>query len=365
MINLNNYEDYFLLYADNELSLGQRKQVELFVQLNGDLEEEFLMIQQSVLKPDHTITLEDKSILFRDSQSFMAIHSHEELFMLYHDNELSTEERTKIEAYVSQQNLQAEFSLFQQLKLKPDTSIVFTDKKLLYKKERAFRVIPLLWKSLAAAVIIGIGIWVVANSQNNKSGLRAGITVNIQKISTKATQQLLVTMEQQIKAPSESTSQQKPRKNRITPSITKTNDIALVKNNLRIPDIDNTVTNHDNTKEDNNKTIVINQANPNNDKIVIKTNDLPDPMHNTGTTSDKPITSMTVPVKNAQASIIAHSASYTIDPEPKNDNYVFYNITEQQFKKSKFGGFLRKVKRVIERKNPLSNFKNSPPVAEN
>ena len=133
MINLNNYEDYFLLYADNELSVAQRKQVELFVQLNADLEEEFLMIQQSVLKPDHTITLEDKSILFRDSQSFMAIQSHEELFMLYHDNELSTEEGTKIEAYVSQQNLQEEFLLFQQLKFKPDSSIVFTDKKLLYK----------------------------------------------------------------------------------------------------------------------------------------------------------------------------------------------------------------------------------------
>jgi len=33
---------------------------------------------------------------------------------------------------------------------------------------------------------------------------------------------------------------------------------------------------------------------------------------------------------------------------------VFYDITTEEFKKSKVGGFLKKVKRLIERNNPIS-----------
>ena len=56
-INRNNYEEYFLLYADNELSAAEKNMVEMFVKQNTDLEEEFIMFQQSVVKPDNTISL--------------------------------------------------------------------------------------------------------------------------------------------------------------------------------------------------------------------------------------------------------------------------------------------------------------------
>ena len=50
-INRNNYEEYFLLYTDNELSEAERKMVDAFVAANPDLQEELLMLQQSVVKP--------------------------------------------------------------------------------------------------------------------------------------------------------------------------------------------------------------------------------------------------------------------------------------------------------------------------
>ena len=38
-VDRHNYEEFFLLYIDNELSVDQKKQVDLFVQENADLEE--------------------------------------------------------------------------------------------------------------------------------------------------------------------------------------------------------------------------------------------------------------------------------------------------------------------------------------
>ena len=57
-----NYEEFFLLYVDNELSAAERKQVEAFVEQHPDLEEELMMLKQSQLKPDTSVIL--VSLLF-------------------------------------------------------------------------------------------------------------------------------------------------------------------------------------------------------------------------------------------------------------------------------------------------------------
>ena len=59
-INKNNYEEFFLLYADNELSKTERKVVEIFVQENPDLKEEFSMWKLAINTPDEDVKLMDK-----------------------------------------------------------------------------------------------------------------------------------------------------------------------------------------------------------------------------------------------------------------------------------------------------------------
>ena len=50
----------------------------------------------------------------------------------------------------------------------------------------------------------------------------------------------------------------------------------------------------------------------------------------------------------------AHTASYISDEDRKNDNYVFYDVSTEEFRKTKIGGFLKKVRRIVERTNPVA-----------
>ncbi|HSQ45048.1 MAG TPA: hypothetical protein VLM16_08635, partial [Ginsengibacter sp.] len=63
-----------------------------------------------------------------------------------------------------------------------------------------------------------------------------------------------------------------------------------------------------------------------------------------------------VPDNNEKSAPVsyARNASYVPDADNNNENYVFYDVTTEKFKKTKIGGFLKKVKRVVERSNPIT-----------
>jgi hypothetical protein len=155
-INRQNYEEFFLMYVDNELSEAQRTEVEAFVQQNPDLSEELAMLQESVLLPDE-VSFTGKESLYKNENS-ININNYEEYFLLDVDNELSTEEKGEVEKFVLQHpKLQDEFTLLHQTKL-PVEVIEFKDKASLYRKEeRERRVIPMRFVRLAiAASVIGL-----------------------------------------------------------------------------------------------------------------------------------------------------------------------------------------------------------------
>jgi len=60
-----------------------------------------------------------------------------------------------------------------------------------------------------------------------------------------------------------------------------------------------------------------------------------------------------------------HTVAY--NETSSNNNYVFYDIPAEEFKKSKVGGFLKKVKRIVERTNPITRLLegNDEPVVAN
>ena len=99
-INRNNYEEYFLLYADNELTDSEKAEVLMFLKQNKDLEEEFRMIHHTISKPDVNVELADKSFLLRKNEgSFINEKNYEEVFVLYHDNELTDKQKKETEEF--------------------------------------------------------------------------------------------------------------------------------------------------------------------------------------------------------------------------------------------------------------------------
>ena len=168
-IDRHNYEEYFLLYIDNELSVDQKKQVELFVQQNPDLEEELVMLKQSRLIPDDSIVFDKKHLLMKEenashssNHSFINLNNYEQWLIMYVDDELTQRKNWLLkDLHRLTQHVQQELDLFQQTKLQTE-EIVFPDKEVLYRREKTVRVISIQWwrVAVAAVLIISAGITV-------------------------------------------------------------------------------------------------------------------------------------------------------------------------------------------------------------
>lgn len=164
-INKHNYEEYFLLYTDNELNEQQRKAVECFVDENPQLKEELDGLLQARLPFETNEILFDKTSLYKPVQDNATINTsnYEAYLLLYVDNELNAEEKKSVETFVAgYEPAKKELALLSRGILSPDSEIVFADKSVLYKKEE--RVVPMFnqWRRMVAAasiILIGGLVW--------------------------------------------------------------------------------------------------------------------------------------------------------------------------------------------------------------
>lgn len=146
MITIENYEEYFLLYVDNELPAELRTSVERFVADHPQTGEELEAMLQCRLEPDRQDTFHEKAALFHYDESLLS----------YVDGELDTQERAAVEALVKQEPVAGEELRRLQLTVnQPDATVVFPDKECLYRYEKGRRVILLPWlrAGVAAAVL--------------------------------------------------------------------------------------------------------------------------------------------------------------------------------------------------------------------
>lgn len=128
MINLINYEIFFLLYADGELSPSEQEAVLKFVEQHPLLEEEFNRIRTLKFSPDKDLVMMDKSVL-----------------------------RIEIP-----EQIEADYSF------EPDLSIVYPNKAELYRKENVLPVYWLRMVGVAAALFFTMGIaWMVMGEKEN------------------------------------------------------------------------------------------------------------------------------------------------------------------------------------------------------
>ena len=167
-INRNNYEEYFLLYADNELCAADKDIVAAFVADNPDLKEELQMLLQTITTADD-IVYSDKDSLLKPALPEAEI---EEQLLLLLDNELTGKEKQQVISLTrDQEPVKQEWLLLQQTKL-PEEVIIFEDKHLLYREEaKEPKIIPFRWWQMAAAaMLIGAGLWGTVSYFNRSGG---------------------------------------------------------------------------------------------------------------------------------------------------------------------------------------------------
>ena len=171
-INRHNYEEYFILYMDNELHASERRMVEEFVTLHPDLQEELSLLLQSKFTPDNSIVYGNKQDLLFANNIDDVLANSDEWLVLYIDNELNDTQRAAVEEHVAK-NPEVRLALEQLQRSKlPAETIVFPDKESLYRREEKKRPV-IWWRIAAAAVVAGVAI-VSAVSLLDKNDVQGG-----------------------------------------------------------------------------------------------------------------------------------------------------------------------------------------------
>lgn len=367
-INRHNYEEYFILYLDNELSSDQRRGVEEFARLHPDLQEELELLQQTKFIPDEQVIFSQKEeLLFSGVSSFISISNYEEWLVAYIDNELTPEQRTAVEIFAGQHiNVQKELELFQQTRLQPE-AILFPDKESLYRKEEKVR--PIVWWRIAAAAVLFIGISTTAVVLlNNKNGNE--ITGPGSVASTGGTKQaaketpVVTTPINNNQTKDEALADNSTPSTPIEPVNPRNNNgAAAQKTKLVVPE---------DRKELQNNSVIKNEpetvAANSNDK---PTNNLPQPLYNPNVTTKKPDNSVDAaaytasndskeaPQQNSNNSVVTTTPPNTYNQQtdakanPEVTDDVMY-ASNNNGKKGKLRGFLRKVTRTFEKRTNIS-----------
>jgi hypothetical protein len=337
-IDRHNYEEYFLLYIDNELNVDQKKQVDLFVQENPDLEEELVMLKQSRLIPDDSIVFDRKHSLMKEedgqhSNSFINLNNYEQWLIMYVDDELSAEEKLAVERFaLTHEHVQQELELFQQAKLQAE-EIVFPDKEILFRREKSVRVISIQWWKVAVAAILiisaGITLHSIFNNQTNKGITPDGIAKKEQTPAPIST----------ISPNKDDQTASLPKEDKEQKAVTNSVDKQLSKEKKQ----------QDQPGEENNQQLVYNSSKQTTERtevhqpavIEIDKNTIEQPKMSEAIALDDKMHK-----ENINAVPVTKAGVETPDKSSTSDDAVQYASNAEN---KKFRGFFRKATRLIER----------------
>jgi hypothetical protein len=357
IITRHNYEEYFILYMDNELGSEDRRRVELFVQENPVLKEELDWLLQSRLVPDASLVFDNKEQLMKTSDTeSINTTNYEEWLLLYTDNELTDEQKISVEKFAAgHPSIQKELELLQKTKFQPEQEIVFHNKEVLYRKEEKVRVIAINWRKIAvaAAILLAISttVFIISNRRAGSVGEEIASAKNADIKSSP------VNPDQPIGVPIDS-----------SPIVAENSDNKTVKEETVI---NNPVATGDKKiiapKEKNIRpsVIPIEEDAPvvaDNNSEKKKTNDLPEPKFNPNVNraigQDNPIVkadvikdeSLTNSKENIEAPVVTPGNSQSLNNVVTAASVESIDPTDAEpGKKNKLRGFFRKVTRTFEK----------------
>lgn len=155
-----NYEEAFLSYIDGELSAEGMAAVEAFVLLHPDLQQELDILLSTKLDSEVVVCYEKESLLADN----MKVTITDEDLLLYIDNELSREQKSKVESRLAADiQYNYEHQLLLSAKLAADQNIVYPNKADLYRHTQK-RIKPKIWMRIAAAAILLLSIGILWTS---------------------------------------------------------------------------------------------------------------------------------------------------------------------------------------------------------
>lgn len=178
MINRNNYEEYFLLLADNELSPEEAAAVKHFAAQHPDLTEELDILLSCRLDAEPMPVFPKEKLLrttLWNAKNTEPVHTQ---MLLLLDGELPATEKQQLQAQIAASTaLQTEWNTLQQTKLVTEV-IIHPNKKSLRRSDRSVR--PLLWMrwAAAAAVVVGLG-WLLWMQQEQASVMPSDTLTNV------------------------------------------------------------------------------------------------------------------------------------------------------------------------------------------
>ncbi len=360
MINRHNYEEYFILYMDNELNNDERRQVEAFVQQYPDLKEELAILLEYKMVPDTTIIFPGKEELLKvNGNTSISLSNYDEWIVLYMDDELSAEEKKLVEQFIAANpSLKEEFFLLQKTKLQPE-NLIFADKASLYRREEKVRPMPIRWHRLrqafgdrrwriAAAAVLLLGISIAAALFVNKKSSGDEIVKG-----TNPEKKIII--ETPVVIPKE--------------SINQVNESIVADNNkILAPVVNQTRNNTTTTNEKNNiakkQLPVYSPIQQIKEEPIVTitktTNDLPQPLFNPNINkndaTDKAVVLENTPAAIKQPHSLTNQIVTTQSPSSSdivNASYTDADFDQSESKKNKNRGFFRKIARTFEKRTDI------------
>ena len=340
IVNRNNYETFFLLYADDELRADERTAVEDFISQNEDLRGELEMTLAAIITAEDLL-FEEKQTLYKNT--FVAADLQEKL-LLKIDNELPTREIAIVGKVLAENEFaEKEHQLLLATKLDAYETILFKNKELLYKKEQNNVIVIRLVRWAAAAILIGFGLFfgiiifknnwqksynsvVVIKGKSKDTGHTKTDNNIAANLVTKKPYEVINTKEDIGKtqidtrsAVSKIQNKEIKQKDNVTKATKDTayEGIAIIKTTAPVEKL---------------KSLLI----TNNTETAIATLKIKDKV------KQAPANENIVPLENTYAQAV----SFTEDE--KSNNKIFY-MDEDDVKRSKVGGIFKKFKRLVER----------------
>lgn len=349
-VTRHNYEEWFILYLDNELDSADRSEVELFVKENPDLQPEFDLLLQSQLTVDTSLVFPGRHTLLKATGPSISLGNYEEWLLLYTDGELNPEEKKSVEQFIEAHPLvKSELELLQKTKLQPET-IVFADKQSLYRREEKVRVLAFSWRriAIAASLILAVGTtaWIISNSGNEPA---PAVADNGKKITTPVQQNENEVINRE--APTES----QLATNATAPVNEKTENDAAVATTEAKKDVILPAERIVPIKTQKDDALVIAP------KQEVRSNELPKPESNPNVIrqplEENPIAMTESPAHDPLTISKETNLNTTVTPGNSNALYIVNTSTEpiqqvddsQPGKKNRLRGFFRKVTRTFEK----------------